>query len=380
MTPNPVSMTNYHECNGVVRVANGVALPIEGVGDILISFQSDFGETDLQLLNVAFVSLLSHNLLSLKQFTRRAGHTCRGHGDGVTLFCKSGRWFFAPSAGKLDRMRGYRARSDSACATIVTGGVKKNPNIDTEVDINEFHCSFGHVHKELLLETAKQRGVTLTGELHECKGCSMAMGRKKPVAKTTKSRFLDVCGPKSVRSIGGKEYMLLVKDKFSRFSAVYFMTSKSEVSKYFKQCLADHRFSCTPSPVETVRTDDAAEFKSGCFADLCRERGIRQEFTTANSPQFNGVAERQIAMIESTGKAALIQAKCMFSGMGIPLSDSLWAAQAYWACNALNFTATKANPKCKSPYDMWYGRTPSSTFPFLKPGFLKRKRTNKLEP
>ncbi|CAN0267801.1 unnamed protein product, partial [Ascophyllum nodosum] len=63
MTPNP--------CNGVVRVANGVALPIEGAGDILMSFQSDFGETYLQLLNVAFVPLLSHNLLSLKQFTRR---------------------------------------------------------------------------------------------------------------------------------------------------------------------------------------------------------------------------------------------------------------------------------------------------------------------
>ena len=174
--------------------------------------------------------------------------------------------------------------------------------------------------------------------------------------------------------------LLLVKDDFSRFSAVYFTRSKNEVSKYFKQYLADHRFSGTPSPVEPVRTDDAAEFKSVYFADLCRERGIRQEFTKANSPQFNSVAERGIAMIESTGKAALIQAKCMFSGMGIPLSGSLWAAQAYWACNALNFTATKANPKCKSPYEMWYGRTPQSPFPFLKPGFVKRKRTNKLEP
>ena len=60
MTSNPVSMTYYCECNGVVRVANGVALLIEGAGDILMSFQSDFGETDLQLLNVAFVPLLSH--------------------------------------------------------------------------------------------------------------------------------------------------------------------------------------------------------------------------------------------------------------------------------------------------------------------------------
>ena len=159
----------------------------------------------------------------------------------------------------------------------------------------------------------------------------MAKGRKKPIAKTTKSRadkrgsrvFLDVCGPKSVRSIGRKEYMLLVKDDFSSFFAVYFIRSKSEVSKYFKQYLADHCFSGTPSPVETVRADDAAEFKSGYFTDLCRERGIWQEFTTANSRQFNGVVERGIAMIESTGKSALIQAKCMFSGMGIPLSDSL---------------------------------------------------------
>ena len=38
MAPNPVSMTNYRKYDGVVRVANGVALPIEGVGDILMSF------------------------------------------------------------------------------------------------------------------------------------------------------------------------------------------------------------------------------------------------------------------------------------------------------------------------------------------------------
>ena len=108
----------------------------------------------------------------------------------------------------------------SACATIAPG--VKPSNTYTEVDLNEFHCSFGHVHKELLLETAKQRGVTLTGELHKCKGCLMTKGRQKPIAKTTKSRAdtrggrinLDVCGPKSVRSMGRKEYMLLVKDVF----------------------------------------------------------------------------------------------------------------------------------------------------------------------
>ena len=58
-------MANYRERDGDVRVASGVALPVEGVGDILMSFQPDFGETDWQLLKVAFVPLLSSNLLWL---------------------------------------------------------------------------------------------------------------------------------------------------------------------------------------------------------------------------------------------------------------------------------------------------------------------------
>ena len=205
---------------------NGVALPIESVGDILISFQSDFGETDLQLLNVVFVSLVSHNVLLLKHFTRRAGHSYRGDGDGATLFRKPGRWFVSPTVGKLDQMRGYRARSDSTCVTIAP--VVKPPNIDTEVNINEFHFYIGNVHKELLLKTAKQRGVTLTGELQECEGCSVAKGRRKPIAKTTKSRahkrggrvFLDVCGPKSVRSMGGKSTFFWSKMTFLGFCCI----------------------------------------------------------------------------------------------------------------------------------------------------------------
>ena len=59
MIPKSVSVTNYRGCNGVARVFNGIALPVN----------------DVQLLNVAFVPILSHNLLSLKQFLRRAGHS-----------------------------------------------------------------------------------------------------------------------------------------------------------------------------------------------------------------------------------------------------------------------------------------------------------------
>ena len=73
-----------------------------------------------------------------------------------------------------------------------------------------------------------------------------------------------------MQSTGGKKYMLMIRDDFTRFNAVYFMLSKNEVSRYFRQYLADYRFTGVPCPVESVRTYDAAEFKGGACADLCR--------------------------------------------------------------------------------------------------------------
>ena len=101
-----------------------------------------------------------------------------------------------------------------------------------------------------------------------------------------------------MQSIGGEKYMLIIRDDSTRFNAVYFIRSKDDVPDT----------SGVPCPVETVRTDDAADFKDGAFADLCQERGIRQEFTTADRPQCNRVAERGVAMVESAGQAAIIQA------------------------------------------------------------------------
>ena len=107
-------------------------------------------------------------------------------GDAGTLFCKSSRSFYAFTVGKLDQIYRYYAESDSACTTIAPG--VKPPKIDTDVDTNGFHCSFGDAHERLRLETAKHRGVTLTSGLRECEGCSMAKGRGKPIAKITKGR------------------------------------------------------------------------------------------------------------------------------------------------------------------------------------------------
>ena len=223
MTSSHDSMTNHRECSGFVRTAGGDVLPIEGVGDILLCFLSDSGAFYIQLLNVAFVPHLSHNLVPLQQFTA-SHHTYFGTKNGVELQFKSGQTLQTRKFGRTNLLRGYRmARNgDKAFRATIAPGVKP-PNFNMNDDINDFHCSFGYVHEGLLRETAKQRNISLIGTLRECQGCSIAEGRAKPISMTTGTRavkpggrvFLDVCGEKSVQSIGGKKYMLMIRDDFT---------------------------------------------------------------------------------------------------------------------------------------------------------------------
>ena len=71
-----------------------------------------------------------------------------------------------------------------------------------------------------------------------------------------------------------------------------FMRHKSDAAEMFEQFLADTRADGVPSKVVIVRADGGGEFRGGKFGDLCRSRGIKQEFTMADRPQFNGAAER----------------------------------------------------------------------------------------
>ena len=57
---------------------------------------------------------------------------------------------------------------------------------------------------------------------------------------------------------------------------------------------------------------------------------------------------------------------------------SSWAEASHWACDALNRTATTANPESKSPHVAWLGSSPLVVLlSFLKPGCCKVRRENK---
>ena len=75
------------------------------------------------------------------------------------------------------------------------------------------------------------------------------------------------------------------------------MRQKSDTVALFEQFWPDEHVAGTPSAVEVVPSDEGGEIK-GDFAKLCWRHNVRQEFTAADGAQFNGVAERHIAMVD----------------------------------------------------------------------------------
>ena len=216
----------------------------------------------------------------------------------------------------------------------------------------------------------------------------MAKRPRKPIARSTDTRaakklqrvFVDLSRPMTVQSIGGKRYTRIVRDGYTRFTRVYFLRRKSDAASAFESSLAEVRADGTHSAVVAVRSDNEKVFFGGALGDLCRKHGIKQEFTPADSLKYNGVAERALGLIIDAAVTPRIQATKIYSSA--PNHPSLWTEAASWACQALNCTATTANPGDKSPYEMWYGSLPprEAVWPFLKPAVCRVKRNNKSQP
>ena len=139
----------------------------------------------------------------------------------------------------------------------------------------------------------------------------MAKGLRKPIARSTQTRadkrlqrvFVDLSGPTAVKSIGGKRYTLIVRDDCTRFNRVYFLRHKSDAASAFESFLAEVRADGIPSTVMAVRSDNGREFFGGAFGELCRKRCIKQEFTPADSPKYNGVRQQVVRAGRSHGRA-----------------------------------------------------------------------------
>jgi transposase InsO family protein len=103
---------------------------------------------------------------------------------------------------------------------------------------------------------------------------------------------MDLFGPTTYRSIGGNSYYLVVVDNYSRYTLVFFLHDKADVSDIFKRFFTrvENEFE---NKLKKVRSDNGSEFKNSRIENFCDEKGIKYEFSTTYTPEQNGLVERK---------------------------------------------------------------------------------------
>jgi transposase InsO family protein len=90
--------------------------------------------------------------------------------------------------------------------------------------------------------------------------------------------------------MGGKWYVLVIVDDYSRYSSVFFLESKEEVFEHFRS-LALRLNNEHPNYLKAIHSDNGTEFRDASFDQFCLEHGVDQQFSTPCVPQQNGVVE-----------------------------------------------------------------------------------------
>jgi transposase InsO family protein len=83
---------------------------------------------------------------------------------------------------------------------------------------------------------------------------------------------MNIVGPSRVHSMGGKWYVLVIVDDYSRYSWVLFLERKDEVFEQF-QSLALRLNNEHPNYLKAIRSDYGTEFRNASFDQFCLEHG-----------------------------------------------------------------------------------------------------------
>ncbi|CAI7877124.1 unnamed protein product, partial [Closterium sp. NIES-54] len=134
-----------------------------------------------------------------------------------------------------------------------------------------------------------------------------------PAEAPLQTLHMDVWGPARVRGQGHERYFLLVVDDYSRYTTVFPLRSKGEVTEVLIDWIRAARLQLrerfgSDFPILRLHSDRGGEFSSDLLRAFCRAEGIRQTFTLPASPQQNGIAERRIGMVMDVARTSIFHA------------------------------------------------------------------------
>ncbi|CAI7772813.1 unnamed protein product, partial [Closterium sp. NIES-54] len=162
---------------------------------------------------------------------------------------------------------------------------------------------------------------------------------------------MDVWGPARVRGQGHERYFLLVVDDSSRYTTVFPLRRKCEVTEVLIDWIrSSHRQLIvrfgSNLPVLRLHSDRGGEFSSDLLRAFFRAEGIRQTFTLPASAQQNGIAERRIGMVMDVARTSMIHAAA---------PHFLWPFAVQQAAHHINLQPRVSLPET-TPTLRWTGK------------------------
>jgi hypothetical protein len=159
---------------------------------------------------------------------------------------------------------------------------------------------------------------------------------------------MDLVGLARVRSAGGKWYVLVVVDDYSRYGWVFFLEEKGETFGFVQDLVLRLRNERHGDAIRAIRGDNGSGFRNSCFETFFHDLGLEHKFSSPYTPPQNGVVERK--------KGTLCEmARTMLDEHGTP--RWFWAEVVNTACYVSNNIYLRVHKK-KTCYELMHGRSP----------------------
>jgi transposase InsO family protein len=159
---------------------------------------------------------------------------------------------------------------------------------------------------------------------------------------------MDLVSPARVRSAGGKWYILVVVDDYSRYAWVFFLEDKGETFGFVQDLVLRLRNERHGDAIRAIRSDNGSEFGNSRFETFFHYLGLEHQFSSPYTPPHNGVVERK-------NRTLCEMAQMMLDEHKTP--RRFWAEAVNTACYVSNRIYLRVHKK-KTYYELMHDRTP----------------------
>ena len=139
---------------------------------------------------------------------------------------------------------------------------------------------------------------------------------------------------------------MLIIDDYTRMTWLCLLKRKSKAFGCFK-ILKELVENEVEQKIKCLRSNNGGEFTSKEFNHYCEEHVIKRQFSTARTPQQNGVAERKKKIVMEMVRTMLNDSQ---------LSGKFWGQAIHTYVHILNRGLLR-NDSDKTPYELWMGRS-----------------------